>query len=110
MGFLDLKYEKNHLQRIQKALAKRGLKIDKADDWEVHGPHEKMNYQVYVGYAYSGGDLKARCTCPNSNIQNIRCKRHKRCYCVAIYPRSVYEIEDTSDWWKTNQANRIYVD
>jgi len=47
-----------------------------------------MDYQVYVGYAYDEvGEY----------------------YCVAVYPRAVYEIKDPSDWWKAELKNRIFV-
>jgi len=67
-------------------LGRRGLKPDLDSGWEVYGPHRDMNYQMYVGYAYDEtGEY----------------------FCVAIYPRAVYEIDDPSDWWKVKPEDRI---
>jgi hypothetical protein len=70
-------------------LERRGLYLDKKDDWEVHGPHKGMNYQVYVGLAYI--------------------KKSKEWTYVSIYPRSAYWIEDPCDWWKCEPENRIFI-
>lgn len=109
MGTLDLENEKYHSKRIRKALNRRGLKMDKDEDWEIHGPHMEMNYQVYVGYGYEDADPNAKCICPSKEVQIIHCKAHKRYTCVAIYPKAVYEIEDISDWWKAEPENRIQI-
>lgn len=61
---------------------------DMEEDWELHGLHEGMNYKVYVGYAVSKDD-------PSD------------CPLVVIYPRGVYEIEDTSGWGRPLPENKI---
>lgn len=78
MGILHFQTETYHRQKITSALARRGMTPDTGDEWEVHGPHESFNYQVYVGYAIVKTD-------PADTPL------------VAIYPRGVYEIDDRSD-------------
>ncbi len=107
MGVLNLKKEKHHLKRIQEALNRRGLKIDRGEDWEIHGPHQDMNYYVYVGYGYVDADPNAKCICHSKNTQFRNCEAHRRHYCVAIYPKAVYEVEEPSCWWHTESENRI---
>jgi hypothetical protein len=87
MSRLDLKEEKEILKFITGMLKRRGLSLYGKDDWEIHGPHKGMNYQVYVGYA-----------------QNIITKE---CGCIVIYPKAIYWIEDPCDWWKCEPENRI---
>jgi len=84
MGVLDVSEEKEIVRFITGSLARRGLKPDFNADWEVHGPHKGMEFQVYIGYTKDG-------------------------LCVAIYPRAVYEIDDSSDWWKAYPDSRIPV-
>jgi len=67
------------------SLRKRFLKNN--DEWEIHGPHQDMNYQVYIGPAY----------------------RKKECFLVAIYPKAVYEIDNYDDWWKADPEKRITI-
>ena len=81
MGLLDLKNEPTHAVKIRKALSRRGLKFDEGGDWEIHGPHDQMDYQVYVGSAYREADPEAW-------------------FDVAIYPHAVYEIESSDEWTK----------
>jgi len=85
MGIINLDEDKEIVRYIRRSLARRGLKPDFEEDWEVHGPHRDMNYQVYIGYA--GNDHWYGC--------------------VAIYPRAVYEIDRPSDWWRAYPENRI---
>lgn len=40
------------LKKIKSTLNRHGFEIDLDEEWEVHGPHLGMNYQVYVGWAY----------------------------------------------------------
>ena len=88
MGFLDLDDEDNkrYLKVIRSALARRGLKPDLSEEWEIHGPHQDMNYHVLIGWTYDEKDQWC---------------------CVAIYPKAVYEIEDESKWWDVGSKNRI---
>ena len=95
MGFIDIDDAENdpriphYLKRIKSALARRGLVPDLEDsEWEIHGPHQDMNYHVLIGWA-----------------QDKKCEW----YCVAIYPNAVYEIDDPDDWWKVSNENRIPV-
>jgi len=87
MSKLDLKEEKEILKFMTGMLKRRGLNLYSQDNWEIHGPHKGMDYQVYVGYA-----------------QDIVTKEAS---CVAIYPKCVYLIEDPCDWWKCEPENRI---
>lgn len=90
MGFIDLEDQDNgkrYLPKLKAALARRGLKPDTSVEWEIHGPHPNMDYQVLIGWVF---DDQAR-------------------YLVAVYPRGVYEIEDESSWWKVKGADRIPV-
>lgn len=77
MGDLDFKskQEKEHLKRITSALKRRGLipELD-GDAWQVHGPHQDMNYQWYEGWAYYKDD-------PEDSVY------------VNIYPKRVYAID-----------------
>ena len=86
MGFIDLGTEKEHLRRVKSASSKRGLMPDLSQEWEIHGPHQNMNYQVLVGWAYDN-----------------TCNRHL----IAIYPRVIYEIDDYSKWWNVGCQNKI---
>ena len=89
MGILDWKQEAYHREKITSLLKRRGLRPDLTEPWEIHGPHEDMNYQVYVGYAVNTDD-------PSDT------------YCVSIRPgQGVYEIDDPSEWYKTEPDRRI---
>lgn len=89
MGFLDLKIERSHLKIINQKLRPFGLKPYLSEEWEIHGPHQGMNYQVYVGYAW-GRFGKLHVT-----------------QCVSITPQGIYEIDDPSDWWKTYEDRKL---
>jgi len=90
MGYLDLNLDENilYLRRIKKALTRRGLRPDLDDEWEIHGPHQNMNYQVLIGGSYD---------------------KTEHYFLVAIYPWAVYEIEAESEWWKVGPENRMYI-
>ncbi len=90
MGTLNLKEKKEIIEFISGMLERRGLNLYKKalEDWEIHGPHPDMNYQVYIGLAKD--------------------KKTKEQGWVAIYPKSVYWIEDPSDWWKVGSENKIF--
>lgn len=86
MGFLNLVDEPYHRRKIMRILRRRGMKPNMKMEWEIHGPHQNMNYQVYVGDAIdSSGDTGY----------------------VAIYPRAVYEIDNSFDWWKPEPERKI---
>ena len=89
MGFLDEKEDAEHYKRINRRLKKRGMVIYLDEEWEIHGPHPGMNYQVYVGYA---------------RYENQEVYR-----CVAMYPWATYEIDDEDRWWYMNPDRRIYI-
>jgi hypothetical protein len=91
MGFLNLEREPEHMHEIQKALEKRGLRFDVEDDWEIHGPHPNMDYQVYVGTAYKDT--------PNGSEEMY----------VAIYPHAVYQIDDSDEWQTPSSEQRIFI-
>ncbi len=88
MGNLDLKEEKEILKFITGMLKRRGLEPDLKNEWIVHGKHRDMGYQLYIGYAI---DSKGEKTL------------------VVIYPRSVYWLDNYSDWWRCEPENRIFI-
>ena len=83
VGYIDFEDpdERRHVKRIKAALRRRGLVPDETCEWEVHGPHPGMNYQVYVGEA-----------------ANFNRPGWQQRWCVAIYPWAVYEINEPSEW------------
>lgn len=86
MGTLYLEEEKYHKEKITEALKKHGLEPVLDYEWEVHGPHMDMNYQVYVGRVE---------------------KNKKGADFVAIYPDDVYSIEDIDNWHRCTNENKI---
>ena len=106
MGYIDFKHEKELLSHIRKILLRRDLVPDTKSEWEIHGPHPGMDYQVYVGYALPK-DERGACQYSDCNLPWKKCKRHVNFYCVAIYPKAVYEIEEPSDWGSARSENRI---
>ena len=93
MGSLDFDDEnsKPHLRRIQQALKQRGLVMNPDDYWEIHGPHEEMNYQTYVGNAYEPDNRS-----PDDG------------FLVVIYPREVYQIDAEDQWSRPDEANPLF--
>jgi len=105
MGIIDPGQLKYHLDYINKPLLRRGLVPDTDSEWEIHGPHSPdMNYVVYVGYAVPKNEKEE---CRSCNLTWKKCKTHKNYYCVVIYPRAVYEIDDPMEWWKRRSEDRI---
>jgi hypothetical protein len=91
MGVINWKKETYHREKITQTLKRRGLRPDLSNPWEVHGPHEGMNFQMYAGYAINTND-------PNDT------------YCVTIWPgHGVYEIDDPSEWNKTEPGRRLTI-
>lgn len=87
MSLLDPEEDRLHFDRIQKALKKRGLKIELENGWEVRGPYSReIYYRVYVGEA----------VWPNGEIG-----------LVAIYPWGVWGIDDSEHWLKRDPERRI---
>ena len=76
--------ERLALKSITRRLSWRGLKMIDLENWEVHGPHSEMNYQVWVGAV--------------EFIKN-RNKFH-----IAICPKKIYKIDGPSDWWKNEEV------
>jgi hypothetical protein len=89
MGYLDLKEEKEILKFITGMLKRRGFKPDLESEWEVHGEHKGMDYQVYIGYAI------------DSKGEELL---------VVIYPKSVYWLDDYSDWWKCEPDHKVFIE
>lgn len=89
MGIIDLEYEREYLKFITGSLKRRGMKPIILCDWEVHGPHPGMDYQVFIGEAVKEG---------SDDI-----------WLVAIYPKAVYWIEDSSEWCNAESGNRILI-
>lgn len=108
MGILDFKSQKHHLARIRRILSRRGLAPNLREEWEIHGPHQDMNYQVYIGYAVPR-DEKEICRYPGCNLSWKKCKHHVNFDCVAIYPWATYRIEESCDWYKVTPEDRIPV-
>jgi hypothetical protein len=94
---------------IRRRLARRGLKPDFSEEWEVHGPHSpEMPYQVYIGRAFSEPVPGAKCICPKG-LRRVSCPAHRQDFWVAIYPRGVYQIDSPEDWWKVTPDQKIPV-
>jgi len=76
---------------IKKRIGERGLEAVDHDEWEVHGPHQDMNYQVLVG-----------------PIKGSWGPAHS--YAV-IYPSGVWEIEGSEFWNRPNghEGTRIRI-
>lgn len=108
MGTFDSEHDKRGVRIIGNVLKKRGLIPDFSEEWEIHGPHRDMNYQVYIGWAYKKADTKAVCICPQ-HAELTRCCAHKQFFCVAIYPEEVYEIEDYDRWCDVRPEDRILI-
>ncbi|MFC2094547.1 hypothetical protein ACFLSH_02850 [Bacteroidota bacterium] len=91
MGFLDFKWDKYHLRRITSSLKRRGLtpEVD-GDAWQIHGPHQGMNYQCYEGWAYFEDS-------PDDYVY------------VHIMPRAVYEVDPDDKNIQYTQENRITI-
>ena len=91
MGLIDFKFEEYHLKRIKSALKRRELapEVD-GDAWEIHGPHQGMNYQWYEGWAYYEDN-------PDEFVY------------VHIYPRAVYEIDPDDNSNQYIPENKIPV-
>lgn len=99
MGILNPESEPYHMKAIKGVLNRRGLRPDLESEWEIHGPHgPELPFTVYVGYAYEETKKGAKCICPGKKIQLVKCPAHRRYYCLVIYPKAVYEIEDPSKW------------
>ncbi len=108
MGTLNPEENKEISRSIKRSLKRRRLKLDlDTEEWVVHGPHPEMKYQVYVGYVGNIPEANEKCICPPGSGL-IHCPVHGGC-CVAVYPRAVYEIEDSSKWWDTKPENRIFI-
>jgi len=108
MGYLDFDDEKENLIIIRSALHRRNLFMDEDDQWEVHGPHPDMDYQVFTGRAYEQPPaVYTICTCKTTGFDS--CKKHQNGIYVAIYPKAVYVIQAPEDWLKVNQEDRITI-
>jgi len=94
MGILNFDHDTAIKGYIIKRLKSRGLIIDESEEWEVHGPHYQMDYQVYIGPALY-----------DKKIWTV--ERLDGLY-VAIYPRGIYELEDTTKWHQASPENKIY--
>src|SRR5947207_1667382 len=94
MGLLNFETEVAHRQKITTALRRRGLVPDLEEEWEIHGPHAGMNFQVYVGYVISQDD-------PSESF----------CVAVSLHgaQRGVYEIDDPSYWHEALPEKKIPV-
>ena len=103
MGTLNFEFDKRQLNRIKSYLKRRGLFMDPEDEWEIHGPHQDMNYEVLIGPAYKKVDLSVPCNCEQNN-----CQRHHDGFFVVIYPKTVYRIDDPDDWWKPKKEDKIW--
>lgn len=93
MGRINLKDEPEIRRTIKRRLLQRGLILDPEgmDDWEVHGPHESMDYQVFIGLAYE------RQEGPDNSSY------------IALYLNAVYWIDNPCDWWKVRPNRRVYL-
>jgi hypothetical protein len=106
MGTLDFENDKRILNKIKSVLKRRALVMDPEDEWEIHGPHQDMDYQVLVGPVYEKLNHTIPCNCTQGYH---KCQKHRDRLYVVIYPRGVYYINDPDDWWKKNQKDRVSV-
>jgi len=95
MGILDFNEDKKIKKCIERRLKSRGLILDESEEWDIHGPHPEMDYQVYIGRVVY-------------DDQHRSGRAGFRTY-VVIYPRAVYEIDSPSDWYRVEPENRIAV-
>lgn len=86
---LDWDNESEHTQIIEHSLESRGLERDESTIWIIYGPHEHMDYRVYVGEVFDATQV------------------NDQPFDVAIYPWGVYRIEYPSRWWETTRRNRF---
>ena len=107
MGYLNFDHDKETLNRIKSAMKRRGLFVDPEDDWEIHGPHQDMNYQVFIGPVYEGLNVAFPCSCKIAAGNTSFCKRHNgKAFWVTIYPRAVYA---TDDWSNIDPQDKISI-
>lgn len=105
MTFL-LEDEEEIAKILTRRLKRRGLKPSN-EEWEVHGPHKDMNYEVFIGACDFIPEEGAKCICPPGSAK-ANCPIHGFVL-VAVYPRAVYEIEDESLWWDVYPEDKIPV-
>jgi len=74
--------------RLNTRLKEYGLRIMPTAENEMHGPHPQMEYLVYVLF-----------------IKEI--DHPKNQYWVAVYPRAIYQIEDSCSWYKADPDSRL---
>ena len=92
MGFLNL-VEKEHWTSITRRLRVRGLEpcLDAGEngvtDWQIHGPHQDMNFVVYEGPVW------------NEDKSDVDY--------VVVYPRAVYWLDSESHWSRVGPEDRI---
>lgn len=75
--------------RLNNRLKKYGLRIMPTADNEMHGPHLQMNYVVYVLF-----------------VKEI--EHPKNQYWISVFPRMVYQINNSCDWWKTDPDMKLH--
>ncbi|PLX27156.1 hypothetical protein C0583_04620 [Candidatus Parcubacteria bacterium] len=97
MGDIKLNEEGNeyHFHKIRKKLPELNLSPCLDETWKIHGPHEEMDYQVYVGYVEP---LDSNKKCKLCKKVWSECELHNNYKIVAVYPDKVYEISDVSRW------------
>ena len=79
-----------HVKRVERALKRRGMVPVNMEYWEVHGPHQDMEYYMYVGEARRTGSRRG-------------------VIYVSIYPWATYEVPSASQWWDIDPSSRIPV-
>jgi hypothetical protein len=93
MGIVDLYNDKYSLEFIEQKLNKVGMTIDDSEEWEVHGPHEDMNYQVYVGPANFDKVIWG-----NTKFDGLY---------VAVCDKGVFDVEDMNNWNLRTEDNKV---
>jgi len=89
--------KKEMFEYIKNRLDRRGLRIAYREEWEVHGPHRSMDYQVFVGFVrYKRGVARRQAVID------------KRPFEVAVYPKRVYVI-DLNEWSRVDSGDSIEV-
>jgi len=76
---------------IREALRKRGLTLVYKKEWEKHGPHQDMEYEIFVGAAKGPWGSSVGC--------------------VVIYPWGVWAIDGSDVWHRPNghEGERITI-
>lgn len=97
MGKFNFGENKDKDNHIKKILAKGELKPIMDEEWDIHGPHPDMDYQVFVGPADPLDD-ESKCRLCDKKWKD--CDLHLNGGIVVVHPKGFDMIDDPSDWHK----------